>query len=769
MAVIETWFNQDLQQPVKVHYLDGSLFSHNGNGNRIGVHVFNNGEPVTLSGTVSGYVVTADGSTVPCTGSRSGNNASILIPAAAYQPGAVFITVFLTDGNTVTTLASVATNVLTARTNNQVSPGSVVTDWTNTINAAMQAVVDANAANMATPYASLTFPVPLGKYCLHDNLLYRCTTPIASSEDWTAGNWQRCIIADEVSDAKKTIELIGKNGTEILQSVFPNSDNAFVLIDQNGNISFAVDNNGVTKIAKIEDIKTATVDSFNEYVQNNASQIERLEHLVDVLRNTYRTELNSMLEIVDDDGNIGLKIDASGKVYTKSAVFSDVDVDDVAVKNIEYQTHDIKNNIKPIYNTEIEDEEGNILVGIEDDGSVAKIPKVNVADISIKTNLSHFIGYGQSWSVGYSVSQQPIIDTTQPYHNLMFKGGVIAYKSSLEDKYGSFVPLVEKAISGGYYETPVSGQCNMIIRALQFENGYVPTDYQIIGTAPGEGAKSLDQLKKGTVYYQNLIDAVTYAKAIADTEHKIYTVDAISWIQGTLDPSGLNQLQLDLNADIKAITGQTNDVKLLTWQYEVHNVNSDYYAAYVGIHNTNPNIVCTFPGYIIPHIDDGEGAANNIHFTSIGNVIAGEYMGIAFKRLVLEGVDWNPLIPTEAKIVGNNLIIKFNVPCPPLQIDTFYVETITNYGFQLFDQNGNEKNISVSLFGTDSVKIYCGSGVANTDQIRYAYNPQNNYDSYCKTDIARGNICDSQSLKSICGRPLRNYLVAFKKTVGDLV
>jgi hypothetical protein len=209
MAVIETWYNQDLQNPVKVHYLNGNLFSHNGNGNRIGVHVFDNGEPVTLAGTVSGYVVTSDGSTVPCTGSRSGNNASILVPPAAYQPGAVFITVFLTDGNTVTTLASVSTSVLVARTENQVSPGSVVTDWTQTINAAMQDVETA-AENLghivATPYASLTFPVPLGKYTYYNNNLYRCISPIASSESFTPAHWSSAInMGDEVSSLKSAL------------------------------------------------------------------------------------------------------------------------------------------------------------------------------------------------------------------------------------------------------------------------------------------------------------------------------------------------------------------------------------------------------------------------------------------------------------------------------------------------------------------------------------------------------------------------------------
>lgn len=213
MAVIETWYNQDLQTPVKVHYLDGSLFSHNGNGNRIGVYVFDGGEPVTLAGTVSGYVVTADGSTVPCTGAKSGNAASILIPAAAYQPGSVFITIFLTDGTTVTTLASVSTSVLVARTGTQVDPGSVVSDWTDTINAAMQEVEDAAedlGGIVAVPYASITFPVPLGKYTYESGKLYRCISPISTSETFTPSHWTEVRLGDDVSELKSALnESIG--------------------------------------------------------------------------------------------------------------------------------------------------------------------------------------------------------------------------------------------------------------------------------------------------------------------------------------------------------------------------------------------------------------------------------------------------------------------------------------------------------------------------------------------------------------------------------
>lgn len=236
MAVIETWFNQDLQKPVKTQYIDGSLFGNNANGNRIGVVVTDNGEPVTISGTVSGYVVVSDGSTVPCTGAKSGNRASILIPPAAYVPGSAFISLFITDGTTVTTIAAVSTTVLQTRTGTQVDPGSVVTDWTQTINNAMQDVQTA-AANLgsivATPYASLTYPVPLGKYTYYDGGLYRCISPIASSETFTPAHWTAVKLGDDVSDLKSAFNSLIE--TEDNTNTWANG--AFIVADGSTNNS----------------------------------------------------------------------------------------------------------------------------------------------------------------------------------------------------------------------------------------------------------------------------------------------------------------------------------------------------------------------------------------------------------------------------------------------------------------------------------------------------------------------------------------------------
>lgn len=238
MAVIETWLTQDLKEPVQVQHLCGSFFSHNGNANRIGVKVFDNGSAASLSGTVSGYAVIEDGTTVPCTGSLSGNQASVLLPAAAYVPGNVCVTIMMTSGTTVTTLAALVATVVEARTDTQVDPGSVVTDWTNTINAALQTVENYTGNIIATPYASLTYPVPLGKYCIYNNLLYRCISPISSSESWTSSHWVQTKLADDVSDLKSALGEDSPNLIELPDAVIDktSSYNVKVITSTDGKV-----------------------------------------------------------------------------------------------------------------------------------------------------------------------------------------------------------------------------------------------------------------------------------------------------------------------------------------------------------------------------------------------------------------------------------------------------------------------------------------------------------------------------------------------------
>lgn len=107
MAVIETWLRCDLNQTVQPVKLNGSLFSTDSGGNRIGVEVYKNGSPVTLSGDVSAKVLLSDGTQETLSGSRSGNRASVVLTSACYAvPGNITVTIRLTEtSGTVTTLA----------------------------------------------------------------------------------------------------------------------------------------------------------------------------------------------------------------------------------------------------------------------------------------------------------------------------------------------------------------------------------------------------------------------------------------------------------------------------------------------------------------------------------------------------------------------------------------------------------------------------------------------------------------------------------------
>lgn len=216
---ISNWFHQDINQAVPVrHIQNGNMFSHNGNGNVLGVYLYNNDSPYTVPGTVTGYAVLPDGTTAPCVGSKSGNSAWVTIPAAAYQPGQILVSVFVTDGEHTTTILAVCVNVVQTRTGTQVDPGSVVSDWTDTINAAMQEVetaaeaLETAAGNifgvLAVPYENLTFPVALGKYMTRNGGVYRCIVPIPSSEDYTAAHWEQIRVCDDIYNINTVLSTV---------------------------------------------------------------------------------------------------------------------------------------------------------------------------------------------------------------------------------------------------------------------------------------------------------------------------------------------------------------------------------------------------------------------------------------------------------------------------------------------------------------------------------------------------------------------------------
>ena len=136
MAQIETWLECDLKKPVMMNYPKGLMFSEDNLGNLVGVKVYSNGAPVTLSGAVTGYCILANGTSIPVIGTRENNKAFIVMPSTAYTvPGLIVIIIKITENTVVTTLAAMTATVVGIGDVPADPSQATIDQWTAQINA----------------------------------------------------------------------------------------------------------------------------------------------------------------------------------------------------------------------------------------------------------------------------------------------------------------------------------------------------------------------------------------------------------------------------------------------------------------------------------------------------------------------------------------------------------------------------------------------------------------------------------------------------------
>ena len=113
MAQIETWIDTDIKKGVAVTKLGGNMFRQDNQANKIGVRVYDDGSPVTLTGTISGKVIIPDGTTVTVAGTISGNAAYIVLPSSVYaNKGRIAVFIKNVVGSVVTTLAALEATIM---------------------------------------------------------------------------------------------------------------------------------------------------------------------------------------------------------------------------------------------------------------------------------------------------------------------------------------------------------------------------------------------------------------------------------------------------------------------------------------------------------------------------------------------------------------------------------------------------------------------------------------------------------------------------------
>ena len=455
--------------------------------------------------------------------------------------------------------------------------------------------------------------------------------------------------------------------------------------------------------------------------------------IVEVINTTIRLKKSSDPNIIclvaDADGNALVWIDRS------TGYFNAVKLHD----NVYQQINDLKLYDDDKVIAGAVDRDGNVLWGVDKTtGNFfgAGLEQLISASQQSKTyqyyaqkqtlaDINHVLSYGQSLSVGATATT--ILSTSQPYSNLTFNTS-----PRKDTEPTSVIPLFEQFNnpSADRYpnrgETHCSGLANYASKAMSLENSINPSSHVIFASTAGHGGYTIAQLSKGSAWYNILLDHVNDAKIL--NSDKTYKVQCIPWIQGENNAvsrglqtpyadyrAALVQLQIDAETDIKAITGQTDKIRFITYQMSYAAATwSDIALAQLDLAMTNDNFMLSTPMYHLPY------ATDNVHLTNVGYKWLGAYIGRAYKQYVIDGRKPDFIKPLNAFIKDNKITIKFDVPTLPLVLDTTTLAVTTNHGFKVVDANNADVAINNITVNNDTVILTLTSTPTTDLTVRYA-------------------------------------------------
>ena len=268
-------------------------------------------------------------------------------------------------------------------------------------------------------------------------------------------------------------------------------------------------------------------------------------------------------------------------------------------------------------------------------------------------------------------------------------------------------------------------------------------------TSPAPLVQALKSKASSAItYYEELLQAVVNARDFHAARGQRYSVKAFLWQQGHSDVLNASYVTDflayydKLNAAVKRITGQSDDVACFMPQinYSSDGTSNGWLAIdqrildIVDGRGTRP-IYCLGPVYQITSF---------IHSYPGGYRWQGELFGKVMKRVLFDGVDWQPVRPHTFTRGANYVDIDFYVPSGSLQfVDTnenniaarVNVGGVDTYGFEFTDTSGGGVVItSVTIQDANTVRINLSGAPAATDVVKYV-------GATCRY----GNLCDQDA------------------------
>lgn len=374
----------------------------------------------------------------------------------------------------------------------------------------------------------------------------------------------------------------------------------------------------------------------------------------------------------------------------------------------------------------------------------------------VATTLHHLLIGGQSLSTG---SFSAVVSTTQPFNNVSFNPGV----RTGADNLINFIPLVETLV-GIEGETIASGAANLVAE----QELAAGRSHAILASAHGVGGQPYAALKKGTAPFAVGMAQVAAGHTLAAALGELHAVRAVAIIHGESDhiagnlayAEDLLAWQSDYETDARALTGQTLPVPMFYCQMSswtaLAGATSRIPSEQLAAADARPDrMFVVTPKYIFPYVD-------GVHLSGDGTRWLGEYYAKAYRRVLVDGEPWVPLRPRTVTRAAEVLTVTFDVPAPPLVLDTTLVADPGNYGFEFTDSSGAPPAVTaVALVDATTVRVTLAAPpVGGNKRLRYAHTGVAGQPAGPTTG-PRGNLRDSDATVSRHGYPLHNWAVHF--------
>lgn len=311
--------------------------------------------------------------------------------------------------------------------------------------------------------------------------------------------------------------------------------------------------------------------------------------------------------------------------------------------------------------------------------------------------------------------------------------------------------------------TPVSEQDQATLNDMSYpsyrQGNILPMYNALLHANPGNqvfihapfaaGGRSFAEISKGTIPYQNSLDFVQLGKNAADGVGKRYTFKFMTFEHGETDnDNGSSQNPGDYHAkmtpyfsgmqvDFKAITGQSDNFAEVVGQVgsriNTKNQQVDDQGNPIGepvivqpysvtatdqltyVRQNAVKAIMYGPKYPLNWLFNDETLS---HLNAAGKVLQGEYAAQAIYWHLYDPVKkgtWTGLKARSLSVNGSTIDIVFDVPYPPLVVDTTTIADCPGQGFSLQDASAEVQ--SVVVIAPNTIRLNLNQSPAVTDHL----------------------------------------------------